>query len=228
MKKKNKTSLRSYIIAVIVVALMFSAREILPTKVFITSGVIGMLLGPVAVFLLDHCFKKKGETSKLIYIFNEVFVWLGLSSFFVLGIYGFMYSFENDSFLPFWAVSLLVGIAGGIFITVIMVKKMKKFGTVLIGLLIAVFITFLASIYISHLNYVLDTTEPTTVEAVILDKDVTRRRKSPDEYSFEIEIDGREFDVKVTYAEYEKYEVGDIYSFKKYNGAFGEPFYISE
>jgi hypothetical protein len=78
-----------------------------------------------------------------------------------------------------------------------------------------------------HLNYLLDP-QPTEIHAVIEEKEKVRHRKSPDSYEFEMTVDGETFDLEVGRREYNRYEVGDTYTFYEYKGAFGKPFYIAE
>jgi hypothetical protein len=64
-------------------------------------------------------------------------------------------------------------------------------------------------------------------QAVIEEKNVVRHRKSPDSYEFELTEDGESFVLKVDREEYQRYEVGDTYTFKAYKGAFGKPFCVA-
>ena len=64
--------------------------------------------------------------------------------------------------------------------------------------------------------------------SVIVDKEIDHHRKGPDDYEFELVIDGAEVTLSVPQSEYYKHSVGDAYSFERYNGAFGVPFYISK
>ena len=78
------------------------------------------------------------------------------------------------------------------------------------------------------MNYVLDTKGPQQYTAVIEDKDYTHYRKGPDSYEFRVTVDGETFDLNVSVLEYDRYEIGDTYTFYCYEGAFGKPFYLAE
>jgi hypothetical protein len=138
------------------------------------------------------------------------------------------YSFYKEPFLPFWKPSLILGLAVGIFVTVKWIWK----GTGWVGrigsIVVCTCMVFLFCwIPLCHLNYLLDP-QPTEIHAVIEEKEKVRHRKSPDSYEFEMTVDGETFDLEVGRREYNRYEVGDTYTFKEYTGAFGKPFYVAE
>ena len=93
-------------------------------------------------------------------------------------------------------------------------------------ILTLVFFAFLVSI--THLNYALGDDTPAVLSAIIEDKDSHHRRKGRDRYEFIMTIDGETVDVEVTFDEYYEYEVGDVYAFYRYEGAFDAPFYLAE
>ena len=79
-----------------------------------------------------------------------------------------------------------------------------------------------------HFNYMLDLTPPTEYNAIIEQKEHHHHRKSPDSYEFEITADGKTFDLEVELRIYNHYEVGDTFTFYRYEGAFGKEFYLSD
>ena len=82
---------------------------------------------------------------------------------------------------------------------------------------------------ILQLNYVLDFHTPETCTAVTEKKNFDGGgRRSIGHHEFQITVDGKVFDLEVSYAQYATHEVGDAYTFQYYKGAFGVPFYISE
>ena len=139
------------------------------------------------------------------------------------------YSFYKEPFIPFWEISLAIGLAVSIFVTVKWVWKGAgwggRIGSIALG---TVLVFFLCWISLCHLNYLLDFQPPAQKQAVIEEKDIIRHRKSPDSYEFQMTLDGETFDLEVGGREYNRYEVGDTYTFKEYGGAFGKPFYMAE
>ena len=161
----------------------------------------------------------------------------GLSFGLVGGLVSFMgftftvsaYSFYKEPFAPFWEICLALGLAVGIFVTVKWVWKGTGWGGRIGSMVLCtVLVFFLCCISLCHLNYLLDFQPPAEIHAVIEEKDITRHRKGPDSYKFELTVDGESFDLEVGKREYKRYEVGDTYTFKEYKGAFGKPFYIAE
>jgi hypothetical protein len=82
--------------------------------------------------------------------------------------------------------------------------------------------------YICNVNYVLGSSEPIEVQAIIEEKDHEYHTKGPDDYEFKLTVDGESFWLDVDVIEYEDYEIGDVYKFRQYSGAFGVRFYVSE
>ena len=95
-------------------------------------------------------------------------------------------------------------------------------------LLAACVISMFSFLTIGHLNYALDIKGPQPCVAVIEDKDIEHHRRGPDTYEFRVTVDGESFDLDVTFVQYHSYEVGDTYTFDRYEGAFGKPFYLAE
>ena len=160
----------------------------------------------------------------------------GLSFGLVGGLVSFMgftftvsaYSFYKEPFAPFWEISLVLGLAVSIFVTVKWVWKGTGWGGRIGSMVVCAAIVFLVScIPLCHLNYLLDFEPPAERQAVIEEKQVHRNAKSPDSYEFELTVGGESFDLKVGRREYDRYEVGDTYTFKAYKGAFGKPFCVA-
>ena len=167
---------------------------------------------------------------------DKAFLWampflvgIGLMSLLGFAVTMGSYTYYQESLPAFWEVSLAIGLAVGLFVTVKWVWKDSGIGwrigsIVLVSVVTAVFLL----IFIQHMNYLLDFQPPAERYAVIEDKDVTRHHKSPDSYEFEMSLDGETFELEVGRREYNRYEVGDTYTFKEYTGAFGKPFYVAE
>ena len=179
-------------------------------------------------FLLT--FKKllRGEDSKKVKLLNTITLLVGIVCVVGAIFTGTSYEFIDDEFLPFWGISLIIGIALGILSAIKVVKTNNAFMRIFGGIILSLLLTFVASMYIAHLNYLLDFSNPTLINGVIVDKEIDEHRKSPDEYVFEVEVNGEAIEVKVTRKEYEEYNEGDAYTFYRCNGAFDKPFYMSE
>ena len=142
---------------------------------------------------------------------------------------GNYYSFTSDHYLTFLWIALAIGLPLGVGFFVktwhrLPERKGRRILTLLSSCFIAVFIGCLV---LPHANYALDVTPPQSCTAVIKGKDYTSRTKAADSYEFELLVDGERLDLEVGSRVYKTYEIGDSYTFKKYNGAFGVPFYLS-
>jgi 4-amino-4-deoxy-L-arabinose transferase-like glycosyltransferase len=221
--KGRKTEPSVWGITAAVMAVVCLAGFFLPHRaIVLLSGGLGVL----SVVAVGAAFKWR-ETR--IAAWGAAFGFVGiLLSFMGLGFTVSAYSFYKEPFLPFWKPSLILGLAVGIFVTVKWIWK----GTGWVGrigsIVVCTCMVFLFCwIPLCHLNYLLDP-QPTEIHAVIEEKEKVRHRKSPDSYEFEMTVDGETFDLEVGRREYNRYEVGDTYTFKEYKGAFGKPFYIAE
>lgn len=127
----------------------------------------------------------------------------------------------------FFYESMIIGTIIGVLISVMFFCKGKKISQ-RIGLMVLWIILCSVSLFalFGNLNYVLDFSEPQCYSAVIENKDYVHHHKSPNSYEFKVTADGKSFYLEVSIREYRKYDVGDTYSFKKYNGAFGKSFFV--
>ena len=181
---------------------------------------------PLSVFLLAAEFVFfKGEHV------TRIFIWMGLVFLSLMGLVFTVgaYTFYDEPFLPFWRISLILGAVIGVFLTAKLVWRNQKWGIRLLSFVVFAFIAA-GGVMITavNLNYLLDFQHPVEKRAIIEEKDVTRYTKSADSYEFEITVDGETFELEVDWLEYQRYEVGDTYTFYEYKGAFGKPFYIAE
>lgn len=221
--KGRKTEPAVWGITAAVMAVVCLAGFFLPHRaIVLLSGGLGVL----SVVAVVVAFKWR-ETR--IAAWGAAFGFVGiLLSFMGLGFTVSAYSFYKEPFLPFWKPSLILGLAVGIFVTVKWIWK----GTGWVGrigsIVVCTCMVFLFCwIPLCHLNYLLDP-QPTEIHAVIEEKEKVRHRKSPDSYEFEMTVDGETFDLEVGRREYNRYEVGDTYTFYEYKGVFGKPFYMAE
>ena len=222
-KQGRKDDLLTWGVAIAVMAVVFVLGTVLPHRVIVLLSGALLLLSVVAIAVAI----KKRETRGAVWGIAFGFVG-GLVSFMGLGFTVSAYSFYEEPFIPFWEICLAVGLLVSVFVTVKWVWK----GTGWVGrigsLALCTCMVFLFCwIPLCHLNYLLDP-QPTEIHAVIEEKEKVRHRKSPDSYEFEMTVDGETFDLEVGRREYDRYEVGDTYTFKEYKGAFGKPFYLAE
>ena len=138
------------------------------------------------------------------------------------------YEYISNVICPFWQIWLVLAISIGGFITLKWLRKQMKFWGCFGSFALIVLLTFaMLGVSASHLNFALDTSEPEEIRATVVDTKRGTSRKGPDTYSIRVEIDGERFSIRVPRSEYDQYVPGDTYSFKKYEGAFGEAFYIA-
>lgn len=222
-KTGRRDNLLTWGVAIAVMAAVFALETILSHRMTVLlSGGLGIL----SVVAVVAAFKWR-ETR--IAAWGVAFGFVGiLLSFMGLGFTVSAYFFYEESFVPFWEICLAVGLLVSVFVTVKWVWK----GTGWVGrigsLALCTCMVFLFCwIPLCHLNYLLDP-QPTEIHAVIEEKEKVRHRKSPDSYEFEMTVDGETFDLEVGRREYDRYEVGDTYTFYEYKGAFGKPFYLAE
>ena len=142
------------------------------------------------------------------------------------------YTFVNGMPTALLTVPAIVGLAVSILFTFafrIHNEKLRPIGTFIGMILIFAFLFASGFCMIgTHLNYVLDTTPPAPCEAVIEDKEIERHRKSLDTYEFIVTVDEKHITLDVSSDEYHRYEIGDPYTFYRYQGAFNIPFYFEE
>lgn len=221
---RSKADPSDWVIAIAVMAVACVLGIILPHRVTV---LLSAVLCALSVFAIVAAFK--GKETRLASWGVSFGVSGGLVSLMGFVYTANSYSFYKEPFLPFWEVSLILGLAVGIFVTVKWIWKYTGAGGRIGSMALITFVAFfLCWIPICHLNYLLDFAPPAEKQAVIEEKEVTRHYKSADTYAFEMTVDGETFDLEVDWAEYQRYEVGDIYTFKAYKGAFGKPFYMAE
>lgn len=168
--------------------------------------------------------------------FNFVVAILFTVSMMALFVSSFRYTFiESD--LPFWLLSLVIGVMISAVFLALIVRKSKEMKQMpkhpilaYTGLfLVFVFVFFLmVHGFLAHCNYALGSAEGTSETTKILEKDSRHTRKSGTRYYFTVEVEGKELDMEVDASEYYRYEEGDRYTVVRYDGAFDEPFVLPE
>lgn len=177
------------------------------------------------ISLMISCVKTKKTVNVFIWIFELVYV------FCVFGTHFTNYAYVNLIFFPLWQVAVLVGLIIGIFYVVNDFRKKEgSFLSIVVGFGLFGLVFVFVGIFFIHLNYALDFSEPQRYELIIEEKEYAPSsggRYSTPHYKFLFNLNGKEINLWVSSSEYEKYEVGDLYAIDLYNGALGEPFYIS-
>lgn len=224
-KKGRVNEPSTWVITIVVMAVACGFGIFLPHRLLV---LLSVALCAVSIISIVAAFKGK-EILRIAswgLCFGVVAALVSLMGFvYTLG----AYSFYKEPFIPFWEISLTLGLAVGIFVTVKWIWTGTGWGGRIGSIaLCAVLVFFLCCLALCHLNYLLDFQPPVEKKAVIEEKDIILHHKSPDSYEFEMTVDGEPFYLEVKWAEYQRYEVGDTYTFKEYRGAFGKPFYIAE
>lgn len=200
--------------------------EFLPSRTYIVITLIMGGVSSVASIVFGVMIARKSISTKGLFAAMIAFAAF-FTSFIAFGEKGFIYTFIDEPFLPFWEISLIVGFLFSGFFIIICGRRGKLWAKI-VGLpLLALVFAVVGIMFMSHLNYVLDFHEPVECTARIEEKTIYIRPKS-DSYHFKVTVDGETFDLEVDSIEYEKYEEGDVYSFEKYQGAFGKAFYVSD
>lgn len=224
MKKFRSSKMLTFIVALPVLVLLAYLETVIP-RVILIWGEMCLLAGLLIYSLLipnkkDDAEKESSKGRQIVRIFFAMVFILFLAA-------ARDYRFINGTSL-FWLIALLVGIPLGVLMTV---RKIRNAGTssrilsVLVGCLLSV---FLLHTLLLHLNYALDFDASVEYTSVIEDKEYERRHKGGNIHKLKVTADGESFYLRVNSLEYDRYEVGDEYSFQKYGGAFGVPFYVAE
>ncbi len=220
--KKEESKVSSLLVG-IWFAVLLALEYLLELRTFLW---LAMILSAVIVIIkVFICFSdEKEKYDKVSYTLFGTWSML----FLVIAFPAFShYSYSSGAFMPFWGISLAIGIIAGIIYGFLHRDRINSTHW-LFMFLVALIVFLVVNIYTSHLNYILDTNEPERRIAVIEDKEHRRHRKSADSYEFQVTVDGETFDLDVPRSEYYEYEIGDTYVFTEYQGAFNEPFFIAE
>ncbi len=181
-------------------------------------------LMPLVIYVLNFMFKRYFKFDKEHdYRDNrnlDTLLWLcvpTIINLFVMG--GMKYELTFKAIILWTAISILITL---ILVAVYWYFSSKATGAVNKILNFAVFtlIISLSSIYI--LNFTCDTSQPSTYEAVIIDKHIVTGVKGGDDYRIEVQSSNKsseEFDI--SYKKYEALEIGDTVTIGEYSGAFG-------
>lgn len=143
------------------------------------------------------------------------------------------YTFIDNSF-PFWELPLIIAFIALIATIVLLVseffvpKDNRKSERIAWPILVAFFAFFLTWSIICNLNYALDFTEPQIYTATVVEKEIiTHSRGRTSDYVFHLLVGERKIKMYVSQTEYYHYDENNNFPVKLYDGAFGEPFFIS-
>jgi hypothetical protein len=236
-KKKTKKSRRISAYAALLAALL-----ILPTLLlgWILPGVIGHLIlirgallfvaGLLLTAILALVFRK-GDARFLIH----ALCFIGMLGSSVGLLFRLDYAFIDLGFSPLWVIPLLISVGVGIWAPTTLCDKSTMLHTRIGYIFLCAFLAFAIIVPCAlHLNYALDFSPPEEYSSAIVDKELDRDIKvgkehlDPTTYEFTVMADGKEYDLAVTREEYNRYDEGDTYCFYRYNGALGEPFFLSK
>ena len=222
-KRRFISDWKESIPGIVIVIIFLLLGEFIDKRMYLTLCIVAGLISSVGLILIITLIE---DSSFDFWLFS-----LGLVSFmsFLGTLYeAFSYSFPDHEFLPFWYISLPLGIVIGIFFLRWIRENTKMWQLILSFIIIVALAFFVIEAYLCHFNYILDFNEPTELQAIIEEKDRDNNTKRPDDYKFKLTVDGESFWLEVDAIEYDAYEVGDVYEFRQYSGAFGVRFYISE
>ena len=139
--------------------------------------------------------------------------------------------FVDGNLIPFFLYALIIGSPLGALATRIRLRKRKDdkspARSYVSGCLVG---AMAACILLVSLNYALENDPPQQCASVVLDKDKDYEGKnnSRDIYKLKVSVDEHEFYIRVAPKTYNNYNKGDEFPIQKYDGAFGQPFYVSE
>ena len=224
---RGKSAKKARFSAAVLTALVFGSFLLLvaflPREIEFWATLIA--IGVAAICVVARIFwGKKFPSQALLLLLPFAFIML-----FWQTVRGFEYTFLDGAFIPFWLPSLIFALLAMIPLTVwLAYKKIGLWWCVAFVLIVGGAAFFIANGFANNLNYVCDTSAPVQYEGVILKKDMDMHVKGPSSYSFVIDMDGERVSLEVSSSMFWECEIGDAFSFVKYQGAFDEPFYLAK
>ena len=145
------------------------------------------------------------------------------------------YAFIDLGFSPLWVIPLVISVGVGIWAPTIWCDTSTMLHTRIGYILLCAMLVFaITGSFAIHLNYALDFSPPEECSSVIDDKELDRdirigkEHQNPTTYKFTVMADGKKYELAVIRDEYYRYDEGDTYCFYRYEGALGEPFFLSK
>ena len=223
-KSKRKAQPMETLIYLLCFFAVMILNWLLPFRVYLWVCLFGMTLFPWKS--LNKEKREKRDSRDMLML---VRITVATVCFLALLITGIRYSYGDGSLFPYWEVLLILGGLISVYVGAKWLWRTTRWYGAIGYFVLATFVAFLIlGVVTAHLNCLLDFSRPVECEAVIEDKEHHRRRKGADDYEFVVTVDGETFDLGVSSEEYRRHEIGDRYTFKKYNGAFGKAFYLPE
>ena len=232
-KKLRRISAHAALLAALTILPMFLLGWILPGVIDHLILIRGALLF-VAVLLLIAILAlafRKGDAR----FFIPALCFIGMLFSSVGLLFRLDYAFIDLGFSPLWVIPLIISIGVGIWVPTTWCDKSTMLHTRIGYIFLCAFLAFAIIVPCAlHLNYALDFSPPEEYSSAIVDKELDRdlrigkEHRAPTTYEFTVMADGKEYDLAVTRDEYYRYDEGDTYCFYRYEGALGEPFFLSK
>ncbi len=223
LDKDKKSVLIGRIITTASLLLISFAPVFLPDRAVVATYMVMPII--LAGLLLVFIHKRTGSTSGAIWLLEIIYFVM------VLMLRITDYEFVNGIFAPYWYIGVIGGVTVSAIITFISYKKKGKDHGLIMGFLVySLLLAFFFMSIICNLNYVLDTSEPQEYTLPINEVEYKfGSGKSPGYYKLAFAIDGEEYWIRITKIDQyvNQYRTGDIYTFYRYEGALGEPFFLS-
>ena len=181
-----------------------------------------ILLFPCIIFCLIFFFKAHKKAG------INLTVWICVASYLIIVFIVRLgdYSFIHSTPISFLFIGLIIGM---FFSIIVMVKWFWGNNTAFVRIVIFLTLLIFSAIFfwgmLLHFNYTFDFNEPKIYTLEIEEKDIDGGKHV--DYYFIFSIDEKQLKVAVPYSEFFSHEVGDCYSVKLHQGAFGKEFYIS-
>jgi len=232
-KKSRSMSIYSAILAALVILPMLLLGWILPgmmDHLLLIRGALLFVIGLLLTAIFAVVFLK-GDARFMI----PVLCLSGMLGSSVGLLFRLDYAFIDLGFSPLWVIPLVISVGVGIWAPTTWCDTSTMLHTRIGYIFLCAFLAFaLTGPFAIHLNYALDFSPPEEYSSVIDDKELDRdirigkEHQNPTTYKFTVMADGKEYDLTVTRDEYYRYDEGDTYCFYRYEGALGEPFFLSK
>ena len=232
-KKSRSMSIYSAILAALVILPMLLLIWILPgmmDHLLLIRGALLFVIGLLLTAIFAVVFLK-GDARFMI----PVLCLSGMLGSSVGLLFRLDYAFIDLGFSPLWVIPLVISIGVGIWAPTTWCDKSTMLHTRIGYFFLCAFLAFaLTGPFAIHLNYALDFSPPEEYSSVIDDKELDRdirigkEHQNPTTYKFTVMADGKKYELAVTCDEYYRYDEGDTYCFYRYEGALGEPFFLSK
>ena len=229
-KKSRSMSIYSAILAALVILPMLLLGWILPGMIdhlLLIRGALLFVIGLLLTAIFAVVFLK-GDARFMI----PVLCLSGMLGSSIGLLFRLDYAFIDLGFSPLWVIPLVISVGVGILAPTTWCDKSTMLHTRIGYIFLCAMLVFaITGSFAIHLNYALDFSPPEEYSSVIVDtysKLNLGRHDGPTTYEFTVMADGKEYNLPITGDEYYRYDEGDTYCFYRYEGALGEPFFLSK